>query len=34
MDVADRVEAYKASGRLEKEVDFSTDDKILAAVGH
>ena len=34
MDVAERVEAYKASGRLDKEIDFSTDDKILAAVGH
>jgi hypothetical protein len=27
------VEAYKAAGRTEKAVDFSIDDKILAAVG-
>lgn len=27
------LEAYKASGRAAKEVDFSADDKILAAVG-
>ena len=34
MDVGELVEAYKASGRLEKEVDFRVDDKILASVGH
>lgn len=27
------LEAYKASGRAEKEMDFSADDVILAAVG-
>jgi len=32
-DVAGLVEAYKASGRLEKDIDFSTDDMILASVG-
>ena len=34
MDVGELVEAYKASGRLNKEIDFSTDDKILASVRH
>ncbi len=33
MDVGELVERYKASGRLEKEIDFSVDDKILASVG-
>ena len=32
-DVPALVDAYKASGALDKEVDFSTDDKILEAVG-
>ena len=32
-DVAQLVEAYKASGRLEKDIDFSADDKILASLG-
>lgn len=31
-DVAERLDAYVASGRLDKEVDFTADDKILAAV--
>ena len=34
MDVGELVERYKASGRLEKDIDFSVDDKILASVGH
>ena len=33
-DVAGLVEAYKASGRLDKDIDFSTDDMILASVDH
>ena len=33
-DVSGLVDAYKASGALDKEVDFSADDKILEAVGH
>lgn len=32
-DVAQLVEAYKSSGRLEKEIDFGTDDKILSSLG-
>jgi nucleoside-diphosphate-sugar epimerase len=32
-DVNCLVEAYKASGRMDKEIDFVVDDKILAAVG-
>ena len=32
-DVSELVEAYKASGRLDKEPDFSLDEKIKAAVG-
>ena len=32
-DVSSLVDAYKASGALDKEVDFSTDEKILEAVG-
>jgi nucleoside-diphosphate-sugar epimerase len=32
-DVAQLVEAYKASGRLEKDIDFSVDDQILASLG-
>lgn len=31
-DVADRLAEYKASGRMEKEIDFAVDDKILASV--
>ena len=31
-DVAERLEEYKATGRMEKDVDFSGDEKILAAV--
>lgn len=31
-DVADRLAEYKASGRLDKDIDFSGDDKILASV--
>ncbi|KAG7672381.1 hypothetical protein Ndes2526B_g09108 [Nannochloris sp. 'desiccata'] len=31
-DVGERLEEYKASGRLQKDVDFSGDDKILATV--
>ena len=27
------VDAYKASGALDKDIDFSADDKILEAVG-
>lgn len=33
-DVPGLVEAYKSSGLLDADVDFSTDDKILEAVGH
>eukprot|EP01026_Neomeris_dumetosa_P015092 TRINITY_DN1568_c0_g1_i4.p2 TRINITY_DN1568_c0_g1~~TRINITY_DN1568_c0_g1_i4.p2 ORF type:complete len:351 (-),score=60.68 TRINITY_DN1568_c0_g1_i4:174-1226(-) len=33
-DVKDLCDAYVASGRADKEVDFSIDDKILAAVGN
>ena len=32
-DVPSLVDAYKASGALDKSVDFSADDKILEAVG-
>lgn len=32
-DVHSLVDAYKASGALDKEVDFSVDEKILEAVG-
>ena len=32
-DVPELVEAYKASGALDKEPDFSLDEKIMAAVG-
>ena len=32
-DVPALVAEYEASGRLAKEPDFTTDDKILAAVG-
>ena len=31
-DVADLVKAYQASGRADKEIDFSVDDKILSSV--
>ena len=33
-DVSSLIEAYKASGRADKDIDFSVDDKILAAVQH
>jgi nucleoside-diphosphate-sugar epimerase len=33
-DAGELVQAYSESGRLSKEVDFSVDDKILAAVGY
>lgn len=32
-DVDDLVAAYKASGREQKDIDFSVDDQIIAAVG-
>ena len=32
-DVPSLVDAYKASGALDKDIDFSADDKILEAVG-
>ena len=32
-DVPSLVDAYKASGAADKDVDFSADDKILEAVG-
>ena len=32
-DVADLVQAYKDSGRQDKDIDFSTDDKILSKAG-
>lgn len=32
-DVAQRLEEFQALGRMSKDVDFATDDKILAAVG-
>ena len=32
-DIASLIDSYKASGRDSKDVDFSTDDKILSAVG-
>ena len=31
-DASSLIEAYKASGRADKDIDFSVDDKILAAV--
>ena len=33
-DMELRLKDYIASGRLEKQVDFTGDDKILAAVGY
>jgi hypothetical protein len=30
-DVEDLVQAYKASGREQKDIDFSLDDQIIAA---
>jgi hypothetical protein len=32
-DMKARLAEYMASGRLQKDIDFSGDDKILAAVG-
>ena len=31
-DVPELVKAYEASGRTSKDIDFSVDDKILAAM--
>jgi len=33
-DLPELVDAYQASGRPQKEVDFSVDNRILEAVGH
>lgn len=32
-DISSLIEAYKAAGRESKDVDFSTDDKVLSAIG-